>query len=56
MEDDPLANMQARANQCRRLADFIHDRSMAEQLLQWAEDIEADIRRLQDRMEGDDES
>jgi hypothetical protein len=23
MEDDPLANMQARANQCRRLADFI---------------------------------
>jgi hypothetical protein len=50
MEDDPLANMQARADQCRRLADLVHDRSMTEQLRQWAEDIEADIRLLQEKL------
>ena len=54
MENDPLANMQARADQCRRLADLIHDRSMTEQLRRWAEDIEADIRRLQEKLGGNE--
>lgn len=44
--EDPVENMQARAAQCRRLADLTHDRSMADQLRQWASEIEADIRRL----------
>ena len=41
------AGTASRAAQCRRLADLTHDRSMADQLRQWAADIEADIRRLQ---------
>ena len=55
MEDDPLANMQARADQCRRLADLIHDRSTVDQLRRWAEEIEADIRRLQERVGGNEQ-
>ena len=47
MGEDPLENMQARAAQCRRLADLTHDREMASQLLEWAAAIDADIARLQ---------
>jgi hypothetical protein len=47
MGNNPLENMQSRAAQCRRLADLTHDRSMADQLRQWASEIETDIRRLE---------
>lgn len=47
MGEDPLENMRSRAAQCRRLADLTHDRAMADQLRQWATDIEADIARLE---------
>lgn len=49
--EDPLENMQARAEQCRRLADLTHDRDMAAQLRTWAAAIEADIRRLRAKLE-----
>jgi len=49
--EDPLENMQARAEQCRRLADLTHDRDMAAQLRTWAAAIEADIRRLRGKLE-----
>lgn len=39
MNDDPLKNMRARAEQWRRLADLTHDRRMADQLREWAEEI-----------------
>jgi len=48
--EDPLENMQARAAQCRRLADLTHDREMTSQLLEWAAAIDADIARLQARL------
>lgn len=51
MREDPLENMKARAEQCRRLADLTHDRNMAGQLRTWANAIEEDIRRLQARLE-----
>ncbi|MFL6731896.1 MAG: hypothetical protein ACJ8EH_02960 [Sphingomicrobium sp.] len=51
MGEDPLENMKARAEQCRRLADLTHDRNMAEQLRAWAAAIEQDIHRLQARLE-----
>lgn len=44
--DDPIDNMQARANQCRRLAEATHDEHMRWQLLEWANQIETDIERL----------
>ena len=50
MGEDPLENMQARAAQCRRLADLTHDREMTSQLLEWAAAIDADIARLQARL------
>ena len=46
MASDPLENMKNRASQCRRLAEVSHDERMRWQLLDWANDIEADIRRL----------
>jgi hypothetical protein len=45
--DDPLKNMKDRASQCRRLAELTHDRMMADQLRKWAQEIEADIGRLE---------
>lgn len=50
MQNDPIARMRARAEQCRRLSDLTHDRSMAVRLRQWAVDIENDIRDLEDRL------
>ena len=47
MGEDPIENMRARAEQCRRLSDHIHDREMAAQLRAWAADIDADIQRLE---------
>ena len=48
-EEDPLVieNMRGRAAQCRRLANAILDRRAAETLLKMAEEIEADIQRLE---------
>lgn len=46
MGEDPVENMRARAEQCRRLSDHIHDREMAAQLRAWAAEIDADIKRL----------
>lgn len=47
MGENPIENMRARADQCRRLSDHMHDRQMAEQLRTWAAEIEADIKRLE---------
>lgn len=52
MGDNPIENMRARAEQCRRLSDHMHDRKMAEQLRTWAREIEADIRRLEAGLPG----
>ncbi|HEX6661557.1 MAG TPA: hypothetical protein VF067_06795 [Sphingomicrobium sp.] len=47
-EDSPvLANMRARAQQCRRLAGALTDNRAASVLLKMAEEIEADIVRLE---------
>jgi hypothetical protein len=42
-----VANMRARAEQCRRLANALTDRRAATILLNMAEEIEADIARLE---------
>ena len=46
MGNDPLDNMQARADQCRRLAGITHDEKMKWQLLNWANEIESDLAQL----------
>jgi hypothetical protein len=48
-EEDRLVveRMRGRAEQCRRLAKAILDRSASTVLLQMAEEVEADIRRLE---------
>lgn len=48
MQEDPsvIANMKARAEQCRRLAGALTDRTAAAVLLKMAEEVEADIARL----------
>ena len=47
-EDSPvIANMRARAEQCRRLAGALTDNRAASVLLKMAEDVEADIARLE---------
>ena len=51
MPDDVIANIRARAAQCRRLAQLITDEQAAAILRQMAEDAEADIRRLEGRGE-----
>lgn len=53
MGEDPIENMRARAEQCRRLSDHIHDREMAAQLRTWAAEIDADIKRLTARPRGE---
>ena len=46
--DSPVvANMRMRAEQCRRLAAALTDRSAAAVLLKMAEEVEADIARLE---------
>ena len=47
MSDELIANIQARADQCRRLAKMIGNEDARKTLLQMAEDAEEDIRRLQ---------
>jgi len=42
-----VKRMRARAEQCRRLAKAILDRSAAAVLIKMAEDVEADIKRLE---------
>ena len=41
-----IGNMEARAEQCRRLAGALTDRTAAAVLLKMAEEVEADIARL----------
>ena len=47
MSDDPVQNMWERASQCRRLASTTHDEKMHWQLLEWANEIEKDVERIQ---------
>ena len=47
MGDDPILNMRGRAKQCRRLAKEIADRETVAILTRMADDIEADIQRLE---------
>jgi hypothetical protein len=42
-----IANMRARAEQCRRLAAALTDRAAANLVLKMAEEVEADIARLE---------
>ena len=42
-----IANMRARAEQCRRLASALTDRGAASVLLKMAEEVEIDIARLE---------
>ena len=44
---DVIANIRARVEQCRRLADLITNREAAAILRQMAEDGERDVRRLE---------
>ena len=53
--DDPLENMKERASQCRRLSSLTHDHAMAQQLRAWAEEIEADIARLEAELRDKDQ-
>jgi hypothetical protein len=48
MDDTVVENMRARIVQCRRLADLIHNPEVTRTLLQMADDIEADLKRLDD--------
>lgn len=43
-----IENMRARAQQCRRLANALTDRRAAQILLQMAEEVEADIAKLEE--------
>ena len=47
MGHDPLDNIRARVEQCRRLAKAITDARAAKILLQMADEGEADLKRLQ---------
>lgn len=47
MDHKVIRNMRARSEQCRRLAGLTHDEKMKWQVLEWANDIDADIRKLQ---------
>ena len=46
-DSEVVDNMRARAAQCRRLAGALTDRTAAAVLLKMAEDVEADIARLE---------
>jgi len=45
--DGPLEYMHSRAEQCRRLADRMHDQKMKWQLLEWANELDADAERFE---------
>ena len=47
-ESQVIDNMRARAEQCRRLAQALTDRRAADVLLKMAEEVEADIARLEE--------
>lgn len=47
MSEDPIANMRARVEQCRRLANSIGSETARKTLLEMAEQAEADIRKLE---------
>ena len=47
MSDDVIANMHGRVEQCRRLAKWAPDDRTFEALNQMADEIEADMRRLE---------
>jgi hypothetical protein len=47
MPDEPIANMQARAVQCWKLAGLIGNPKVRETLLNMAVEIEADVKRLE---------
>ena len=49
-DPEVIANMKARASQCRRLADAMTDRATAAVLIKMAEEAEADIARLEAEM------
>jgi len=46
MRNEVVENMRSRAEQFRRLADLTHDREMAHSLRHWADEVDADVRRL----------
>ena len=46
MSDDPLENMRARIERCRRLAKYVNDPRTTEALIQMAEQGEIDLARL----------
>lgn len=47
MSDDPLDNMRARMEKCRRLAKQILDVQATQALLQMADEIERDVTKLE---------
>jgi hypothetical protein len=47
MPDGVIANMKARADQCRRLLQFVSDQRTVKILRDRAQEIEADIRQLE---------
>jgi hypothetical protein len=49
MSDNVRENMRDRAARCRRLARSVLDKEGADALIQLAEEIEADIRRLDNK-------
>ena len=53
MDEQVIANMRARVEQCRRLARGIGDPKTVEILTKMAEEIEADIARLMKRSKAD---
>jgi hypothetical protein len=46
MSDDQLLTMRERADQCRLLAELAYHEKMKWQLLDWANEIEGDLARL----------
>jgi hypothetical protein len=48
MSQDVRENMRDRAARCRRLAQTVLDKGVADALIQLAEEIEADMRRLKE--------
>jgi hypothetical protein len=49
MGDDVIENMRARAEQCRRISDLIANSEMRDRLRAMANEIDADIQRLERR-------
>jgi hypothetical protein len=47
MSEDVIRQMRARVLQCRRLARLTHDEQVAKQLKAMADEIEADVARLE---------